>query len=72
MMQIERFAIRVAARGSAYLDKFLNFRVVNRQINRRRAAPQRALRDGQRQAVHDADERNNTGGLAVLADALAD
>ena len=72
MMQIKRFAIRVAARGSAYLNKFLNFRVVNRQINRSRATPQRALRNGQRQAVHDADERNNTRSLAVLADTLAD
>ena len=71
-MQIERFAIRVAARGSAYFDKFFNFRMVNRQIHRRRAAPQGALRDSQRQAVHNANERNNTGGFAILTDALTD
>ena len=38
-----------------------------RQVDRRRAAPQRALADRQRQAVHHADERDDAGGLADRA-----
>src|SRR5690606_40505603 len=48
------------------------FRVRDVEVASGRAAPQRALADRQRQAVHHADERNDAAGLAVEADRLAD
>ena len=42
------------------------------EVAGRRAAAQRALADGEREAVHDAHERDDAAGLAVEADGLAD
>ena len=72
VVQIERLAVRVTTGRTTNLDKFFDFRVVDRQINRRRTASQRALRNSQRQAVHYADEWHNAGGLAVFTDFFAD
>ncbi len=43
VMEVQRLAVRVAAGGAAQFDEFLDLRVPDRQVNRRRAAPQRAL-----------------------------
>ena len=68
VMQVLRLAVRIAAGRATDFDEFLHLGVADRQIDRRRATPQAALRDRQRHAVHHADERNHAGGLAVLAD----
>ncbi len=72
VMQVRCLAIRVAAGRPAQFHELFDFRVRHRQIHRRRAAPQRALADGQGQAVHHPDERNDAAGLAVHADFFAD
>jgi hypothetical protein len=72
VVQVERLAVRIAAGGAADLDELLDLRMADRQVDRRRAAAQRALADGERQAVHHADEGHDAGGLAVLADLLAE
>ena len=72
VMQVERLAVRIAAGRAADFDELLDLGMRDRQIDRGRAAPQRALRDRQRQAVHHADEGDDARGLAVLPDLLAD
>ena len=72
MVQVERFAVWVASGRSAQFDEFLNLRMVDRQVYRRRAAPQRALADRQGQRIHDADKGDHARGLAVDAHRLAD
>ena len=67
VVQVQRLAVRVAAGRAADLDELLDLGMRDRQVDRRRAPPQRALRDRQRQAVHHPDERHHAGGLAVLA-----
>ena len=71
-MQVERLAIGIAAGGAADFDEFLDLRVPDGEIHRRRAAAQRALGDGEGEGVHDADEGDDAGGFAVLADFFAD
>ena len=72
VVQVQRLAVRIAAGRAADLDELLDLRMPHRQIDRRRAAPQRALGDRQRQAVHHPDERDHAGGLADRAHLLAD
>ena len=72
VVQVQRLAVRIAAGRAADLDELLDLGMADRQVDRRRAAPQRALGDRQGQAVHHADEGNDAGGLAVLPDLLAD
>ena len=72
VMQVQRLAVRVAAGGAADFDEFLDLRMVQRQVDRRRAAPQAALADRQGQAVHHADERDHARGFAVQPDLFAD
>jgi hypothetical protein len=72
VVQVERLAVGIAAGRAADLDELLDLGMADRQVDRRRAAPQRALGDGERQRVHDADEGHDPGGLAVHADLLAD
>ncbi len=72
VVQVEGLAVGVAAGGAAHLDELLDLGMPDRQVDRGRAAAQRALADGERQAVHHADERDDAGGLAVAADVLAD
>ena len=50
-MQVQRLAVRIAPGGAPDLDELLDLRMAHRQIDRRRATPQRALRDRQGQAV---------------------
>ena len=64
VVQVQALAIEVA-RGFADLDELLDLRVVHVEVHGRRAAPQRALRDRQRQRIHDAHERNDSRGLAA-------
>ena len=49
VVQIQRLAVGVAAGGPADLDELLDLGVRDRHVAGRRAAPQRALADGQRQ-----------------------
>ena len=72
VMQVQRLAVRIAAGRAADLDELLDLGMADRQVDRRRAAAQRALGDRQGQRVHHADERHDAGGLAVRADLLAD
>ena len=72
VMQVQRLAVGVAAGGAADLDELLDLGVVDADIDRRRATPQRALRDRERERIHHPDERDDAGGLAVGADLLAD
>ena len=71
VMQVERLAVEIA-RGFADFEEFLDLRVADIEIACRRASPQRALRNRQRQAVHHADEGNDAAGLAVEPHRLAD
>ena len=72
MVQVERLAVGIAAGRPADLDELLDLGMVDRQVDGRRAAAQRALADRERERIHDADEGHDTGGLAVHADLLAD
>jgi hypothetical protein len=71
MVQVERLAVEVA-RGLPDLEEFLDLGVIDVEVAGGRTATQRALRDGERQAVHDPDERDDSAGLAVEADRLTD
>ena len=71
VVEVERLAVEVARR-LADLEELLDLGMRDVEIAGGRAAPQRALRDRQRQAVHHADERDDAAGLAVEADRLAD
>ena len=71
VVQVQRLAVEVARR-LADLEELLDLGVRDVEVAGGRAAPQRALADRQRQAVHHADERDDAAGLAVEADRLAD
>ena len=71
VVQVQALAIEVA-RGFADLDELLDLRVMHVEIHGRRAAAQRALRDRQRQRIHDAHERNDSRGLAAALHRFAD
>ena len=71
MVQIKRFAVWVPAGRAAKLNKFFDFRVVNRQIYRRRPTPQAALANRKCEAIHHADEWHHARGLAINADLFA-
>jgi hypothetical protein len=70
-VKVEAFAVEIARRFADF-EEFLDFGVVNVEIHRRRAAPQRALGDRQGERIHHPDEGNDAGRLAVLTDFLAD
>ena len=57
VMQIKTLAVEIAGRLADF-EEFLDFRMVDVEINRCRAATQRALTDGQCQPVHDVNERD--------------
>ena len=65
VVEVQGLAVEVA-RGFADFQELLDLRVVDVEIDRRRAAAQRALADRQGQRVHHADEGDDAGGLAVL------
>src|SRR3546814_17259292 len=71
VMQVQRLAVEVAA-GLADFEELLDFGMQDVEIAGRRAAPQRALADRKREAVHHPHEGNDAAGLAVEADRLAD
>ena len=71
VVQVERLAIEVAGR-LADLEELLDLGVVDVEIDRRRAAAERALADRQRQGVHHADEGDDAAGLALALHLLAD
>ena len=71
VVQVQGLAVEVA-RGLTDFKEFLDFRVVDVEVAGCRAAAERALRDRERQRVHHADERDDAGGLSVLADFLTD
>ncbi len=70
VVEVQRLAVEVARRLADF-EELLDLGVRDVEVAGSRAAPERALRDGQRQAVHDADERDDAAGLAVEADRLA-
>ena len=72
MVQVLGLAVRITTRWPADLDELLDLGMVDRQIDRRRAAPQRALADREGERIHHPDERDDARGLAVMADLLAD
>src|SRR6185437_15694996 len=59
-------------RWLADLEELLDLRVSDVEVAGGRAAAQRALADRQGQAVHHPDEGDDSAGLAVEADRLAD
>jgi hypothetical protein len=69
--RFRRLAVEVAG-GFADLQELLDLRVVDVEVDRRRAAAQRALADGQRQRVHHPDEGDDAAGLAGALHLLAD
>ena len=70
MVQVERLAVEVSA-SLADFKKLFDLGVRYVEIDRRRAATQAALRNGEGQAVHHADERDDAAGFAVQADRFA-
>ena len=72
MVQVLCLAVRVTTGRAPDLDELLDLGMVDRQIDRRRAAPQGALADRQRERIHHPDERDDARSLAVMADLLAD
>src|SRR3546814_1834342 len=72
VVQVQRLAVGVAAGRSAQLDELLDLGMRDRDVAGRRAAPQRALADRQGERIHDPNEGDDAGGLAVVADPLAD
>jgi hypothetical protein len=71
VVQVERLAVEVAARLPD-LEEFLDLGMIDVEIAGGRPAPQRALRNRQRERVHHANKRDDPAGLAVEADRLAD
>ena len=71
MVEVQRLAVEVARRLADF-EELLDLRVADVEIAGGRAAPQRALADRQRQAVHHPHERNDAAGLAVEPDRFAD
>jgi len=71
VVEVQGLAVEVARRLPD-LEEFLDLGMRDVEVARRRAAPQRALRNGERQAVHHPDEGDDPAGLAVEADRLAD
>src|SRR5262245_45711332 len=63
-MEIEPLAVEIAGRFANF-EEFLDLRMMDVEIDRGRAAPERALADREREAVHHMDERNDAGGLAA-------
>ena len=70
MVEVERLPVEVA-RGLPDLEELLDLGVVDVEVDRRRTAAERALADGQGQAVHHADEGDDAAGLAGALDLLA-
>ncbi len=71
VVQVQGLAVEVARR-LADLEELFDLGVVDVEIDGRRAAAQRALGDGQRQRIHDADEGDDARGLARALHLLAD
>ena len=71
VVQVQGLAVEVARRFADF-QEFFDFRVVDVEVTGSRAAAQGALRNRERQRVHHADERDDAGGLPVLADFLTD
>src|SRR4029077_14589692 len=71
VVQVQGLAVEVA-RGFADFEEFLNLRVVDVEVAGSRTTTQRALADGERQAGHYPDERDDSAGLAVEANRLTD
>ena len=69
MVQVQRLTVEIARRLADFEELF-DFGMANIQIAGCRTATQRTLRNRQCQAVHDANKRNNTAGLAVEANRL--
>ena len=71
MVEVQCLAVEIARR-LADLEELLDLGVRDVEIAGRRTAPQRTLRNGQRQAVHHPHEGNDAAGLAVEAHRLTD
>ena len=70
MVEVQRLAVEIARRFANF-EEFLNFRVRNIKVAGSRTTAQRALRNGKRERIHDANEGNNPRRLAVQAHRLA-
>ena len=71
MMQVQALAVEIA-RGLADFKEFFDLRMVHVEINSRRAATQRTLRDRQRQGIHHANEGDDATGVAIGTDLFTD
>src|SRR6478752_8154876 len=71
VVEVQALAVEVPG-GFADLDELLDLRMMHIEVDGRGAAAQRALRDRERERVHDADERDDARGLPVAFDGLAD
>ena len=71
VVEVERLAVEVARRFADF-EELLDLRVADVEIAGGRTAAQAALRDGEGERVHHADEGNDAAGLAVEADGFAD
>ena len=71
MVQVQRLTVEIARRFPDF-EEFLDLGMRDVEIARRRATPQRPLRNRERQRVHHTHERNDAAGLAIQAHRLAD
>ena len=71
VVQVQCLAVEVARRF-ADLEELLDLGMRDIEVARRRAAPERSLRNRQSERVHHPHEGNDAAGLAVEADRLAD
>src|SRR5690606_37667323 len=71
VVEIQCLAVEVA-RGLADLEELLDLGVRDVEVAGGRAAAEAALRDGEGEAVHHADEGDDAAGLAVQTDGFAD
>ncbi len=71
VVQIQRFAVEVA-RSLADFEELFDFGVEDIDIDGGRSAAQGALRNGESQRIHNADEGDDAGGLAGALDLFTD
>src|SRR3546814_17000731 len=63
LVQVERLAVEIARRFADF-EELLDLGMRDVGIAGRRAAPQAALADRERERIHHADERDDAAGLA--------
>ena len=72
VVEVRRFAVRIAACGTAHLNEFLDFGMIDGEVDGGGSASEGALTDGECEGVHHADEGYDSGGFAVEPDFFAE